>query len=62
MHIWRKYTIYNSADHDKIGEDFLLSLGYPTDVTKFVRGHVQVKNLNKFFYFSLGNSGMHIRL
>ena len=39
----RKYTISYSADHDKIGEDFLLSLGYPTDVTKFVRGHVQVK-------------------
>ena len=31
-----------SADHDKVGEQFLSDLGFPSEVTQFVRGHVQV--------------------
>ena len=31
-----------SADHDKVGEKFLQDLGFPSEVTQFVRGHVQV--------------------
>ena len=30
------------ADHDKVGEKFLQELGFPSEVTQFVRGHVQV--------------------
>ena len=30
------------ADHDKVGEEFLQDLGFPPEVTQFVRGHVQV--------------------
>ena len=31
-----------AVDHDKVGEIFLHSLGFPASVTQFVRGHVQV--------------------
>ena len=31
-----------AVDHDKVGETFLHSLGFPASVTQFVRGHVQV--------------------
>ena len=29
--------------HEKIGEDFLVELGFPKSVTDFVKGHVQAK-------------------
>ena len=33
-----------AVDHDKVGETFLHSLGFPASVTQFVRGHVQVRH------------------
>jgi len=32
-----------TVDHDKVGEEFLQNLGFPVEVTQFVRGHVQAK-------------------
>ena len=32
-----------TEDHDKVGEQFLVGLGFPPAVTRFVRGHVQAK-------------------
>ena len=29
--------------HEKVGEEFLKSLGFPESVTDFVRGHVEAK-------------------
>eukprot|EP00092_Neocalanus_flemingeri_P005783 GFUD01006225.1.p1 GENE.GFUD01006225.1~~GFUD01006225.1.p1 ORF type:complete len:198 (-),score=66.55 GFUD01006225.1:214-780(-) len=32
-----------TVDHDEVGENFLKDLGFPQEVTQFVRGHVQAK-------------------
>ena len=32
-----------TAGHERVGEEFLEGLGFPKEVTQFVRGHVQVK-------------------
>ena len=39
----RKSTNNILVDHDKVGEEFLQNLGFPVEVTQFVRGHVQAK-------------------
>ena len=45
---FQSFRIILSADHDKVGEKFLQDLGFPLEVTQFVRGHVQVeKNHDK---------------
>merc|ERR1712013_187130 len=31
-----------TVEHDAVGENFLKDLGFPAEVTQFVRGHVQV--------------------
>ena len=36
-------VVLGVQDHDLIGEEYLQSLGVPSDVTKFVRGHVAAK-------------------
>jgi predicted HD phosphohydrolase len=32
-----------AQDHDRVGEDFLVDMGFPKSVTQFVRGHVLAK-------------------
>merc|ERR1712106_453666 len=36
-------TPLGTVDHDAVGENFLIDLGFPSEVTQFVRGHVQAK-------------------
>merc|ERR1711894_52252 len=43
-------TTLGTADHDKVGEKFLQDLGFPSEVTQFVRGHVQAKRYLVFKY------------
>ena len=33
----------NTVNHEQVGETFLQQLGFPPEVTQFVRGHVQVR-------------------
>ena len=33
----------NPVNHEQVGETFLQQLGFPPEVTQFVRGHVQVR-------------------
>ena len=35
--------VLGTAGHERVGEEFLEGLGFPKEVTQFVRGHVQVK-------------------
>ena len=34
--------VLGTAGHERVGEEFLEGLGFPKEVTQFVRGHVQV--------------------
>merc|ERR1711934_1152467 len=43
-------TTLGTADHDKVGEMFLQELGFPSEVTQFVRGHVQAKRYLVYKY------------
>jgi len=35
--------VLGTAGHERVGEEFLEGLGFPKEVTQFVRGHVQAK-------------------
>merc|ERR1711892_702286 len=39
-----------TVDHDEVGENFLKYLGFPSEVTQFVRGHVQAKRYLVYKY------------
>eukprot|EP00091_Calanus_sinicus_P002017 TRINITY_DN12049_c0_g1_i1.p1 TRINITY_DN12049_c0_g1~~TRINITY_DN12049_c0_g1_i1.p1 ORF type:complete len:120 (-),score=39.84 TRINITY_DN12049_c0_g1_i1:24-383(-) len=39
-----------TVDHDAVGEKFLEDLGFPSEVTQFVRGHVQAKRYLVYKY------------
>ena len=38
------FKVLGTAGHERVGEEFLEGLGFPKEVTQFVRGHVQVPN------------------
>ncbi|XP_070577883.1 2-amino-1-hydroxyethylphosphonate dioxygenase (glycine-forming)-like [Ptychodera flava] len=42
--------VLGSADHEKVGEQFLKELGFPESVTSIVRGHVTAKRYLVFKY------------
>ena len=39
--------VLGTAGHERVGEEFLEGLGFPKEVTQFVKGHVQVKPVLK---------------
>jgi predicted HD phosphohydrolase len=45
--------ILGTKTHEKVGEDFLKGLGFPKNVTDFVRGHVDAKRYLVFKYVFL---------
>ena len=34
--------VLGTAGHERVGEEFFEGVGFPKEVTQFVRGHVQV--------------------
>merc|ERR1712037_434238 len=39
-----------TASHERVGREYLEGLGFPSEVTQFVRGHVQAKRYLVYKY------------